>query len=260
VIKQFKKAVGRVASQMCGPSILFPKKKPPRPEEHLARVEAFEAELLKHLDPENVEVVFDVGACDALDSIRYARMFPRATVYAFEPLPTNIVQAKRNIDRFNAGRVKLIEKAVSSKSGTSDFHVSSGHPENYAQSEDWDFGSKSSSLLPPVRDEIKKQWSWLKFDNVIRVDTITLDEFCAEEGISAVGFMHMDVQGAELQVLLGSEMTLRSTSAIWHEVSSRQFYESQSLHNDLNAFLTGTGFNMAFKAGVEPQWDELWIR
>jgi len=260
VIKQIKNAIGRARWQLRGPAILFPKKAPPRPEEHLARVEAFEVELLKHVHPDSVEVVFDVGACDALDSIRYSRLFPRATVYAFEPLPANIGQAKKNIARFSADRVKLIDKAVSDKCGSFDFHVSSGHPENYAQSEDWDFGSKSSSLLPPDRDEIKKQWSWLKFDNVIRVDTITLDEFCADEGISSVGFMHMDVQGAELQVLHGCETTLRSTRAIWYEVSSRQFYEHQSLHNELNAFLTESGFNMAFRSGVEPQWDELWIR
>ena len=34
-------------------------------------------------------VIFDIGACEGLSSLRYLSIFPKSVVYAFEPVPNN---------------------------------------------------------------------------------------------------------------------------------------------------------------------------
>lgn len=49
-----------------------------------------EKELRLLFDNEEELTLFDIGACEGLDSIRYAKLFSKAKIYAFEPLPSKI--------------------------------------------------------------------------------------------------------------------------------------------------------------------------
>jgi FkbM family methyltransferase len=52
---------------------------------------------------------------------------------------------------------------------------------------------------------------WYKEKNYDRIliDLMTLDEFAAAEGIEAIGFWKLDVEGAELEALMGAEALLK---------------------------------------------------
>jgi FkbM family methyltransferase len=186
-------------------------------------------------------VIFDIGACEAEDSIRYSLLFPESVIFSFEPLPQNVVLAKKYLYEYNVQNVHLINKALSDKKGRSDFFVSSGTPDDVPES-DWDYGNKSGSLLYP--DKAGEVSGFLKFNQTINIETTTLDCFCSEKGISRIDFIHLDVQGAELMVLTGAAASLKFIKALWIEVSTIHFYKDQSLANDIEKFMRENDFVM----------------
>jgi FkbM family methyltransferase len=212
-----------------------------RNKEQLQQPSEIEKELLLLFPQPNELVIFDIGACGAEDSIKYSRLFPDATIFSFEPLPENVQLAKKNLADYNIQNVHLINKALSDKNGTFDFFVSSGRPMD-APDDDWDYGNKSSSLLPP--DKHTEVVNFIQFNNTISVNSTTLDEFCKNNRIDRIDFIHMDVQGAELMVLKGAVASLNFIKAIWLEVSTIHLYREQALADDIEKFMRKNGFVM----------------
>lgn len=188
--------------------------------------------------------ICDIGACEGEDSIRFSRLFPAARVFAFEALPANQSLARENFARYAATRAELVPLALSDRAGTAAFHVSSGRPPELFAGEDWNYGNKSSSLLPPASGSAPMH-GWIEFKDRMEVPTETLDRFCAMRSLAAIDLVHMDVQGAELLVLRGAERMLPHITAIWLEVSASELYRGQALDRDINAFMRAHGFALA---------------
>jgi FkbM family methyltransferase len=186
-------------------------------------------------------LIVEAGACEGEDTIKYSRLFPGSEIYAFEPLPYNIDIARENFKKYGIDRIKLVGKALSDKTGTAKFFVSSGHPSGTPET-DWDYGNKSSSLLPP--DKHSAVSDFIAFNESIIVETITLDKFCKENKIDKIDLIHMDVQGAELMVLKGAADSLNFIKAIWMEVSTVPLYKGQPLAENIEKFMGDNGFIM----------------
>ena len=104
--------------------------------------------LLRMFDRSERLVIFDIGACEGENAVRYGRLFPRASVYAVEPLPQNVALMNRAVVEYAADNVTPIEACLADREAEVDFHISAGTPAEYSgRSLDWDFGNKSSSLL-----------------------------------------------------------------------------------------------------------------
>jgi 2-O-methyltransferase len=215
-------------------------------------------ELRALFSSQEAMVIFDIGACEGEDSIRYAREFPNARIYAFEPLPSNMQTLQRQLAAYGATQVEAFPIALSDERGTATFHVSSGSPEGLPSTKDWEYGNKSSSLLPPAA--LREHYPWLKFEQSIEVPTETLAAFCAARGISRIDFIHMDVQGAELKVLQGAGDLLRGVRAIWLEVERVPLYAGQPLADEVQGFMIAHGFVKRKDTVGEVTGDHLYIR
>jgi len=202
--------------------------------------------------------IFDIGSCEGEDSIRYKKKFPNSNVYAFEPLNENLKKIRRNLKSYNCTSVVVVPFALSNITGEAEFHVSSGSPSDKENSESWDYGNKSSSLLAPK--EVKSKVPWLKFDKRIKIRTVTLKEFCRSNSIDSIDLIHMDVQGAEKMVLEGAGDMLHKTKCIWLEVEKVELYRGQPLQADIEEFLTGKGFTKVLDDGREYDGDQLYVR
>lgn len=202
--------------------------------------------------------IFDIGACEGEDAIRYSRLFPNATVYAFEPRPDNLEKIDENLRRYDHGRIEISHLALSDKKGKAIFYLSSGQPEEARHTEDWDFGNKSSSLLPPG-EEIKKHTSWLEFKETLEVQTERLDNYMAKQGLQEIDFIHMDVQGAELMVLRGAGVSVQAIKAIWLEVELVELYKDQPLKNDIEQFMEKNGFICVKSEVNDVAGDQLYV-
>ena len=118
-------------------------------EEYILSQSPIKDDLLKLFNCKDHCLIMDIGACEGEESIRYSRLFPNASIYCFEPLPKNQKKIIENLKKYNVNNVRLIEVALSDEEGGCEFYVSSGHPEQEDKNLNWDFGNKSSSLLPP---------------------------------------------------------------------------------------------------------------
>lgn len=226
---------------------------------YLAQVSEAELECCRLFRPEEPLIILDIGACEGEDTVRYSRTFPHARLFAFEPLPANQEHIRTNLARHGVPQAELVPLALSDRSGTATFHVSSGQPPNLFAGVDWNYGNKSSSLLPPAQPD--PMHGWIEFKEAITVPTGTLDEFCRMRGLDHIDFIQMDVQGAEQLVLNGATTILPKVTAIWLEVSNHELYRGQTLAADLTSFMLRHGFLLSYSTyrGDGIEGDHLYV-
>jgi FkbM family methyltransferase len=216
-----------------------------------------ELELQKLFRGKQDLTIFDIGACEGEDTIRYCRLFPQSQVYTFEPLPENQFLILENFKRYRISNARLIPRALSNKAGTVRFHVSSGTPPGQFLREKWNYGNKSSSLLPPI--DKNPMFGWIEFKKTIDIQCETLEQVCRQYGITHIDFIHMDVQGAESLVLQGAAQMLHRITAIWLEVSERQLYSGQMLRPEIEKVMTNAGFVLVFQKLREVEGDQFYV-
>jgi FkbM family methyltransferase len=185
--------------------------------------------------------IFDIGACEGEDAVRYSRLFPSASIFVFEPRPDNLKKIQSNLTEYKVTTARVFDVALSSSKGSAVFYLSSGKPEEIGESDEWDYGNKSSSLLPPG-EKMKEHTEWLEFKETLEVQTERLDTFCKSHSISIIDFIHMDVQGAELMVLEGAGNIINQIKAIWMEVEAVELYKGQPLKTDVEKFMAANNF------------------
>jgi len=120
------------------------------------------------------DVVYDIGANVGFYTLLASKLVEdRGRVYAFEPLPRNIFYLKKHISLNKLKNVEIIETAVSDKEGE----------ENFLEAD------SVTSRLDSVGS--------------FKVKTISLDNLVKNKKILPPNVMKIDVEGAELKVLLG---------------------------------------------------------
>ena len=131
------------------------------PEKYVNSSVEIEYELLYLFNKTDSLTVFDIGACEAEDSIRYSNLFPHSTIYAFEPRQDNILKAQQLISQYEKSNILLENIALADSNDILPFYLSSGEPGNLKNNANWDHGNKSSSLLPPS-EQMEKILSYLQ--------------------------------------------------------------------------------------------------
>lgn len=180
-------------------------------------------------------IVFDVGANDGSSTIHLAMREPGVTFYAFEPTP-QLVERIREKSR-HLPNYHVVPKAVSNFSGKSTFNVAGHH--------DW-----GCSSLHAFSENLAHTWPGREefyVTEVIEVEVIKLRDFVLEQGISEIGYMHIDVQGDDLNVLRGLEDKLPILVAGDLEVALNRevaLYHDQHTMAEVEAFLDANGFKI----------------
>ena len=226
-------------------------------EKYLATPIEIEHELVDFFNTSGKLIFFDIGSCDGLDAVKYSRLFKESKVFAFEPLSKNFNLISENIRKYHCDNIIPVQVAMSDKNGEAEFFVSSGTPEDEVENSEWDYGNKSSSLLAP--EKTLDIHPWLKFENKETVKTITLNEFCNENKIDVIDFIHMDVQGAEIMVLNGADKFMTKIKMIWLEVENVELYKNQPLKNDIEDFMLKYGFTKIKDTVNHVAGDQLWV-
>jgi FkbM family methyltransferase len=170
--------------------------------------------VLKSLGP--IDTIIDIGANRGQFSLAARYSFPKATIFAFEPLPTPF-EICRNVFASDEGTI-VFNTAVGVEQSTAVIHVSGR--------------DDSSSLLPitNTQEQIFPGTGEIGTAN-IRVDR--LDSLLAHNNLSKKTLLKIDVQGYEAQVLRGSEDLLNSVMLIYIECSFVELYKSQVLAHEV---------------------------
>jgi len=178
-------------------------------------------------------VCFDIGANRGQTVRLFKEIFPNCKIYAFEPHP-NIFRTLGSIYNLEDG-VNCLNLAVGQLSGIFPFWVSP-------------LDEASSMHLPDPKSTWNKKKALIlgidpeKMYEKIDVDVITLDEFTSQHGIQRIDILKIDVEGGELQVLLGSRSIFQENrvSIVQYESHEDDLRPSQQIQ--IESFLTEYGF------------------
>jgi FkbM family methyltransferase len=179
--------------------------------------------------------IIEAGIADGTDTLELSELFPSGFIYGFEPIPELFYKSKEKLK--NKKNVSIFNLAISDKTGISNMYVS-----NYLGEK-----SHSSSLLKPM--EHLNFHHLVKFDEVIEVKTINLDEFIDKNKIKTIDLLWLDLQGYEPFILKSSSQTISITKFIFCEVMMINLYDNCILYDEFNNLMNSLGF---YKI-----WDEL---
>jgi len=189
----------------------------------------FEALLQKYLG-ENRLLIFDIGARGGLHS-RWNKFLSVIEVLGFEP-------EKAECERLNAlartlsYKARFLPYALGRENASAvKFYVcrkpgcSSIYEPNLMFAQDF---TPASSM---------------QVETVSTLDTVQLADIAAKEQLQS-DVMKIDVQGAELDVLLGGSNLLGGTKLVELEVEFNPQYINQPLFHDVDKYMHGVGWNL----------------
>ena len=155
------------------------------------------------------QVIVDIGANIGIFSLYAATRWPQARIWAYEPAPENFFWLNRNVHQAPAGQIQALPLAVAAERGLAPFYL-------------------------------KQESGWHSFyrrqdENAaaIEVETVTLPDVLAQTGAARIGFLKMDCEGAEYQILsdrgdwLGQ--SVETLTLEYHEVGDNRVRRLTSL-------------------------------
>jgi len=172
------------------------------------------------------DTIIDIGANFGFYSCIAGKLFPRARIYAFEPIPKTHKMLLENIHLNRLNNIITENYALTEPSQASEqeqkMYYSSEAPE------------AASFQNIQERDTIE----------TIDVRLATLDDYCTREGV-APQFIKCDVEGSELFVFKGAEKVLRKYQpVIFVEILRKWCAKFGHTANDVVDFLTCCGYKM----------------
>jgi FkbM family methyltransferase len=175
--------------------------------------------ILKH----NIKIngVIHVGAHFGQEDDVYEELKIQNRLY-FEPLPSAFDKLKEKIKNEHL----IYNKALGNENKFIKMFVETKNQ-----------GMSSSILEPSIH---LRQFPEITFDDEINVEMIRLDDLNID--LSKYNMMNIDVQGYELEVLKGSEKTLKNIEYIIVEINNNEMYKNCVFFPELESFLKNQNF------------------
>ena len=178
-------------------------------------------------------IIFDIGAHHG-QSIRYLKeIFKSPIIYSFEPDPESFKTLCKN----NPQNKKLFNFAFSNKNGKTSFYQNNiSHTNGLFEV---NINSKDSIRAQDKNIDFEKE-----VNNLISVNTQTLDKFIEDQNIDSLDLVKIDTQGAESLVLEGGIKSLQKIGALILEISFFDYYTNRTCFSDIEQYLLPAGFEL----------------
>ena len=198
----------------------------------------FNSYLTQTFKNKEVEVIFDVGACHALESVELSKKYPNAKVYTFEANPVSYDVCLENTEGYDS--ITVINEAVNDYDGFCKFYPM----DKEKTITTWEDGNQGASSLYRANGQYDFIEKYVQYE--IEVPCTRLDTFCERNGIDKIDIIWMDLQGAELKALQSLGSLLDTVQIIHTELEMNPMYEGQCLFSDVNEYLTNNGFDLEY--------------
>jgi FkbM family methyltransferase len=137
---------------------------------------------------EDIRTVFDVGANVGQTALHYRKVFPKASIWSFEPHSETFAELDRTASAL--ADVKAFNVALGDTNGFVDFFQ---YEQSLINSRHADHAYPGLRGLAPRRTQVTQE---------------TLDGFCTREGVERIEFLKIDTEGSEASVLTGAKELL----------------------------------------------------
>ena len=187
-------------------------------------------DIYKKFFEDNI-TIFDVGANKGQSIERFKKIFPNATIHAFEPIIKEFNFLEKNYEgnkNIIINNVALGEKTykkklnLSKRTGVSSFN-------NFNLDHEW-IKVRSNQYNTNVEGFLEGE----QLTNLV-----TLDEYCLKNNINKIDILKIDTQGYEDQVLAGSVDSIEKDiiKAIELEIIFDDTYDKYLTFSDLEKYL-----------------------
>jgi FkbM family methyltransferase len=177
-------------------------------------------------------VIFDVGANKGGTYQMFRSLFPQATLYAFEPDPR--VYAKLAARAASDPLAHLHQLAISETNAELAFHVTVASEKNSLLTPLAPSGPNPSAEANAVLEKIK-------------VQSVSLDDFTAQQGIERIDLLKMDIEGGELRALEGARGLLSrfAIGCLYLELTFAPGYEGAPTASEVMTYLSARSYRLA---------------
>jgi FkbM family methyltransferase len=177
----------------------------------------------------HARTIFDVGAQHGQNALRYYLDFPRARIFAFEPVPQSVARTRREIGG-KTDRIEVIASAVAEVAGTLELNLNAHD------------GTHSRLAIGDSRYWAGPAVAVGKSD----VAATTIDTFMTERRLDDIDILAMDIQGGELPALRGAARAIEAgrIGLIVLEVCFKPLYRDLPLFWEVGDFLETRGFSL----------------
>ena len=168
------------------------------------------------------DIFIDVGANIGCYTLLASKLVGQeGKVIAFEPVSDIFERLKFNVELNNVSNIELNRKAVYSGSGTIDLFLA---------------GSENLGMTSIFHHDAENGMTE-------KVETVSLDDYVAATKPERVDLIKIDVEGAELFVLRGMKMVLKSLRPIVIMEISDEVIKSSGINaGELLTFMTGLNY------------------
>jgi FkbM family methyltransferase len=190
----------------------------------------FDLEWLKFLI-DSPKIIFDIGCYDGGDSIRFKQGFSDSKVYSFEASPTRINMLKNSSLQYG---FTVVEQAVCEYNGTINFYESLIDRQRVdAQGSIFKHTDFYKNKYPQVFQNSEH----------VEVPCTTIETFCSQNNIDEIDFAHIDVEGAELNVIKGFGKFL--PKMVFIETLGDEMFHGGTKKEDVHDLLLSYGYYLA---------------
>ncbi|XZE55540.1 FkbM family methyltransferase [Planctomycetaceae bacterium SH139] len=131
------------------------------------------------------DICLDIGANVGFYSVNLNRLAPLGKVFSIEADSNNFKRLQTNLQLNNMRTDRAENIAISSKAGTATFSRTLERNSGWGRLGEWKAASET-----------------------IKVNTTTLDDFLATHEIEKIDFLKIDIEGHELEFLVGGQQSL----------------------------------------------------
>jgi len=190
----------------------------------------------EYFSEDDINVILEVGALDAKDSLFFKKHFPNSNVYAIEGLPDNY-----NTYMSNLSDITCINAVINNYDGVTEYHV------------------KNTNGIHSIFDRGSKYGT-----KIITLPCYKLKTLCENYNIEKIDMMKIDVEGATYQILKSMDDMLENVKIMHIEAETHPYFKNQILLNDVFDFLTNKNFKLIELSYVVidehgKQSDSVWI-
>ena len=196
-------------------------------------------ELLKVNKVEKI-IILDIGAHKGESVKFFSSLYYKPIIYAFEPSKISFAALKHAVHKIPDNEISIYQIGIGDQEILTDFFESI-------------LSETSTFIQPNINSRYLKRKNRILLQshgnsfNSTTARLTTVDAFVSENYIDRIDIMKIDVEGYELQVLLGAEKTLREGKVRIIQFERHADDMRENCFTEINAFLSSLHFKKVYE-------------